>query len=124
MRQTNIIVKFDIEGEHAWPEAPEEYRFLASRHRHIFHFEVHIPVTESRQLEFLDVRRELLATVKASYGYIRSERGGLEPCDFRGMSCEQLAESVSRSVQNKYKVWPYKVIVMEDAFVGAEIING
>lgn len=111
--KTNIIVKFDLEGEHAWPGAPDPYTFLASRHRHIFHFEVYIPVEESRQLEFLEVRRELLRIVKASYG--------TEPCDFRGMSCEKLAESVWKSVKNRFRVEPEKVLVFEDQFVGAEV---
>jgi hypothetical protein len=113
--KTNIIVKWDLEGEHAWPMAPVPYTFLGSRHRHLFYFEVHIPVLASRQLEFLEVRRDLMKIVKSSYGS--------EPCDFRGMSCEELAHSVYRSVENRYKVEPTKVVVMEDAFVGSEVVN-
>lgn len=116
MMKTNIVVKFDLEGRHCWPDAPDMYRLLRSRHSHIFHFEVHIPVTESRQLEFLDVRRELIRVMLTSYGN--------EPCDFRGRSCEQLCLSVWRSVENVYKVTPDKVVVMEDSFVGSEVLNG
>lgn len=113
--RTNIIVKFDLEGEHAWPDPPAKYKFLASRHHHIFHFEAHIPIEESRQLEFLDVRRELMRIIKASYG--------AEPCDFRGMSCEDLAKSLWRSVINRYKIEPARVAVYEDCFVGSEVIG-
>jgi hypothetical protein len=114
--KTSIIVKFDLEGEHAWPGAPEPYTFLSSRHRHIFRFEVHIPVKESRGLEFLEVRREMIRIMKSSYGS--------EPCDFRGMSCEQLALSVRRAIVNTYGVEPSRVAVYEDCFVGAEIYEG
>ena len=112
--RTSIIVKFDIEGFHQWPDAPDEFRELRSKHGHVFHFECFIPVTEAdRQLEFLKVRRELIAALKASYGK--------EPSDFRGMSCEMLADSLARTIQNKYGAMPSRVIVMEDAFVGAEL---
>ena len=114
--RTNIIVKFDIEGFHKWPGPPDEYKRLGSEHGHVFHFEVHIPVTKSRQLEFLSVRRILMRIVKSSYG--------AEPSDFRGMSCEQLAESLWRSVENQYGVAPTRVAVYEDQFVGAELLEG
>jgi hypothetical protein len=109
---TNIIVKFDLEGVHAWPDAPEVYTLLRARHAHIFNFDIRIPVTGSRQLEFLDVRRTLKQTVEKSYGK--------EPCDFRSMSCEQLIDSVVRMVKNIYGIAPDYVSVCEDRFVGAE----
>lgn len=112
--RASIIAKFDMEGFHQWPEAPDDFKELRSKHGHIFHFECFIPVTEAnRQLEFLKVRRELIAALRASYGK--------EPSDFRGMSCEMLADSLARTINNKYGVLPTKVIVMEDVFVGAEL---
>lgn len=111
--RTSIIVKFDLHGVHAWPDAPSEYHILAGRHAHIFHFEVSIPVSASRQIEFLEARTELIRIITNSYGS--------EPCDFRGMSCEQLAASVWRSVCNRYNLSPRRVAVYEDTFVGAEL---
>ncbi len=118
MQKTNIIVKFDLEGYHKWPGPPEQYKRLGSEHGHIFHFEAHIPVEASRQLEFLDVRHVLMSTIENSY----MDTKGV--CDFRGMSCEQLAQSLSRSVFNLFNVLPYRVAVYEDQFVGAEVIDG
>ena len=74
MSETCIIVKFDLEGCHKWPDAPDKYALLRDRHGHIFHFEAKVPVTASRQIEFLDARRELIRATTASYGK--------EPCDF------------------------------------------
>jgi 6-pyruvoyl-tetrahydropterin synthase len=109
-------VKFDLEGYHRWPGAPEEYKRLGSEHGHTFHFEIHIPVEHvNRELEFLDVRRTLVQIVRTSY------KG--EPCDFRGMSCEMIAQSVWRSVENCYGYPPIRIAVYEDVFVGAELLS-
>lgn len=116
MYQKSIIVKFDLEGGHQWSGAPEEFRPLRSFHKHIFHFEAYIPVDDpNRQIEFLKARLELRKAVIASYG--------AEPCDFWHMSCEMLAESLARLIKNKYGVEPTRVVVMEDVFVGAEIVK-
>jgi len=110
---TNIVVRFTLEGTHTWPDAPDEYKLLRARHGHNFLFECHIPVTHSdREMEFLKVRRELVASVRSSF------KG--EPCDFRANSCEALAEHVANTIFNKYERWPTKVAVFEDEFVGAE----
>lgn len=106
----NIVAKWDMLGTHAWLDAPLKYKMLRARHSHIFHFEVSIPVTQSRQLEFLDVRETLIGSLVASY------RG-----DFRGMSCEEIADSLGCTIHNLYEVWPTKVVVMEDQFVGSEV---
>lgn len=112
MSKTFIIVKFDLEGSHKWPDAPDKYALLRNRHGHIFHFEVRVPVTASRQIEFLDARRELKAAVEATYGY--------EPCDFYAMSCEDLAEYLIARVRALYDCGAIAK-VYEDAFVGAEV---
>ena len=115
LRNLSIVVKFDIEGYHKWPTAPEVYKELRSKHGHIFHFECFIPVKgANRDLEFLAVRRELREAIVVSYGK--------EPTDFRGMSCEHLADSIVCTVKNKYGILPTRVVVMEDLFVGAELI--
>jgi hypothetical protein len=99
-----------MEGFHCWPDAPEEYKLLRAPHGHIFRFLCIIPVTESRQLEFLAVRRRLQQVLRNSYG--------AEPADFRSMSCEDLAESLIRSIRNIYEV-ESSVQVLEDPDVGA-----
>lgn len=113
MSVTSIIVKFDIEGGHRWPDAPEGFEHLREHHHHIFHFECYIPVKQSnRELEFLEVRNTLIEIVEDGFG---------RPCDFEDMSCEVLAQLLFTIVEKKYEVRPVKVVVMEDAFVGAEL---
>ncbi len=109
-----IIVKFDLEGMHYWPDAPNEYAVLRSPHGHVFHFEAQIPVTASRQIEFLEARRRLMGAMKAFYGS--------EPCDFGSMSCEDLANALIDCVRSCCS-YSCGVIarVFEDAFVGAEV---
>lgn len=111
-----IVVKFDLEGSHAWPDAPDEFKELRSRHSHIFRFECVIPVSQAnRGLEFLKVRRELRDSVRSSF------KG--EPCDFRSNSCEMMAEHVARTIKAKYGVDASRVRVCEDVFVGGEWTN-
>lgn len=118
--KTNIIVKFDLEGTHSWPNAPNKYIELRAVHGHIFHFEVHIPVREGdRELEFLEARRLLMEAVIRSY----SRRSGGVRCDFRNYSCEMIAKSLGVTTLNILGVTPAKVVVMEDAFVGAEVLK-
>jgi len=112
MNETFIIVKFDIEGSHYWSDAPEAYAILRNKHRHIFHFNTQVPVTASRQVEFLGARRKLMNAMTESYG--------IEPCDFGGMSCEDLAEDLIAQVKILYNCGAV-VEVSEDAFVGAKV---
>ena len=109
--KTSIIVKWDQEGSHNWPNAPPLYTFLASPHHHIFHFEVHIPVGgENRELEFLDVRQQLVKLYSAG-------------CyNFYNRSCEMIARELADAIRVTWNVWPTKVVVMEDMFCGAEVI--
>ncbi len=108
MNKSFIIVKWDLEGTHYWPDAPNEYTILRSPHGHIFHFEVQIPVTTSRQIEFLAFRRRLMNAY------------GTEPCDFESKSCEDLANHLIDYVRYSYNCGAI-ARVFEDAFVGAEV---
>lgn len=112
MNKSFIIVKWDLEGVHYWPDAPNEYVVLRERHGHIFHFEVQIPVSTSRQLEFLEVRRALMDATTYHYGG--------EPCDFRDSSCEDLASAILDFVEDIYGC-DAVARVFEDLFVGAEV---
>lgn len=118
---TNIIAKFDLEGFHHWPGAPDTqvaYDLLRSEHGHIFHFEVYVRVTAAdRQIEFLEFRRQLVELVSKEFNC----DGGLH--DFGHRSCEMLAYEIRNIVFCQWKTIPSKVVVMEDQFVGAEVIR-
>jgi len=106
-----IVVRWDLEGYHRWPDPPARYALLGSDHGHMFHFEVAIPVSGSRQLEFGEVRRLLQQAVL--------DRFGPEPCNFGSRSCEDLVEFV-RWLTGNLVHEPVRVAVYEDRFVGAE----
>jgi hypothetical protein len=51
-----ITVRWTHPGFHAWPEAPPNRAYLRDRHRHLFYYELTIPVTHAdRQVEFHDL---------------------------------------------------------------------
>jgi len=112
MNETFIVVKWDLGGTHNWPDAPIEYAVLRNKHGHIFHFEVQISVSASRQIEFLEARRRLMRATIAEYGP--------EPCDFRDKSCEDLANALIDCIGVIYGCGAI-VRVFEDMFVGAEV---
>lgn len=92
--KTYICVKFEFEGFHHWPEAPNEVDFLRKPHRHLFKGEAKIPVAHNdRQLEYFIVKRFLNKTIKDMYDF---ELGKL--------SCEMMCEDVLKAIQDKFGV--------------------
>lgn len=88
--QTNIGIKFSVEGFHAFPRAKEifgeEVAFLAERHRHKFYIVVEIKVNhDDRDQEFFLLQREVKNYINRIYGI---------PADFRTMSCEAIARDL------------------------------
>ena len=70
-------------GFHHYPDAPKDVDFLASRHRHMFHFKVSVEVShDNREVEFFTLQRWCLE---------QYEKGELE-MDHR--SCEMLAKEL------------------------------
>lgn len=94
-------------GFHAWPGASEERRYLADRHRHLFHARVEISVDhDDREIEFHD-----LFDVLVSACTVFAEAGAA--------SCEQMASYVREVVDRR---WPHRVVsaeISEDGEFGA-----
>lgn len=112
-----VIAAFDIEGTHFWKEAPDAYKILGSNHGHIFHFEVKIEVQSSdREIEFLHLRQEVRLLLMGMY-QTRSE-----PIIFGASSCEMIAVELEAHLRGRMKYNVHSVKVMEDQFVGAEVI--
>lgn len=80
--KTAIVVTFQVEGTHRWPECPfEDVAFLREKHRHIFHVRATKQVTHSdRQVEIIRLKRSMLMYA--------DKFGG----DFGRASCEDMAE--------------------------------
>jgi len=113
-----IWVTFTREGIHKYPEAAtnpglatgDEYdvSFLASPHRHTFHFKIFITVEHSnRAIEFIQFKRWLENLYKNNTLQL----------DYR--SCEMIAEDLYLQIANKYPGRDVKIEVSEDNENGA-----
>jgi len=107
-----IWVTFQREGIHCYPAAATDPKladvsFLASPHRHIFHFKVWIEVDHSdRAIEFIQFKR-----------WLESLYTGLLELNYK--SCEMIAEDLYEQINKKYpnrEVW---IEVSEDGENGA-----
>ena len=102
-----VLIDFDIEGFHNYPESPKEVEFLKYPHRHLFQIKMGFEVTDSnREIEIFimtDVVKE----------YINSKYG--TPAQFQNMSCEHIAEDLLNKFNSKF------VEVLEDSKGGARV---
>ena len=101
-----VTVHLTQEGFHNWPDAPEHRAYLGQRHRHLFHYEVSVQVTElNRQVEFHDLLESVQRVVVTNYG---------------AMSCEMIALDLAQSVVRWYDA-NARVSVFEDGECGATV---
>jgi len=116
-----IWVKFQKEGIHCYPAAAtdpklatgDEYdvSFLATPHRHIFHFQVNIQVfDDDRDIEFIQFKRWL----EKCYS-----NGTLE---LNHKSCEMIARELNTTITARYPGRQTLISVSEDDENGASII--
>jgi hypothetical protein len=114
-----IFVTFQKEGIHCYPAASidanlatgDEYdvSFLATPHRHIFHFNVAIQVFHNdRDIEFIQFKRWL----ENLY------RGTLE---LNHKSCEMISDDLYLTISNRYPDRDIHITVSEDGENGATI---
>jgi hypothetical protein len=115
-----IFVTFQKEGIHKYPAAAtdpslatgDEYdvSFLATPHRHIFHFNVSIEVFHNdRDIEFIQFKRWLLNLYSM---------GTLE-LDYK--SCEMLSDALYYQIAARYPNRDIAITVSEDGENGATI---
>lgn len=117
-----IWVTFRREGIHKYPAAAtdpnlatgDEYdvSFLASAHRHIFHFRVWISVDHAdRDVEFIQFKRWLERLYSGNQGVLSLDH----------KSCEMMSDDLYVTISNKYpgrEVW---IEVSEDGENGSFI---
>lgn len=112
--KTNIIIRFQLDGMHNFPKAAllfPEAAFLADRHRHMFHFELHKQVNhDDRDVEFICFKRDVMNYLVKRYS--DNYRRTLE---FGAMSCEMIARELLEYFDCE------RVLVFEDQENGAEI---
>ena len=109
---SSIFVRWTQEGWHRWPEASGTREYLASRHRHLFHYEVTITVEHNdREIEFHDLLHLCCGVVTES--------------ELGRSSCEDLARRIVDVVRSQYPNRPfYSCSVSEDGEVGATVTEG
>lgn len=95
-----IIVRWEFEGFHSYPDAPNEVAFLKNHHRHLFKCSAKIEVAHNeRDLEFFIVKSFLQNISKSE-------------CDDR--SCESLAEMFINAIRSRFAQRSVSVEVSED----------
>ena len=100
-----VVSTVRVEGFHAWPGAIEGVEFLASRHRHVFHVRVEVPVSHGdREVEIILLGRRVAGAIREKFGC---------PAEFGSMSCEAIAAFVLDAVGAS------RVEVLEDGENGA-----
>jgi hypothetical protein len=111
--QNFIEVRFQFEGIHHWPEAPDEVAFLREKHRHMFHVRARMNVHHSdRDLEFIMVKHRLQALV-GCFGF-----------DLGRLSCEQMAYEILKYAVVDLARTEVEVEVTEDGENGAVVRYG
>jgi hypothetical protein len=117
-----IFVQFQKEGIHCYPAAAtdpqlntsDEYNvaFLASPHRHIFHFRVSIDVWHNdRDIEFIQFKRWLEALYSGSNTVL----------ELNYKSCEMIADDLYLQIADRYPNRAVTIEVSEDGENGCSI---
>lgn len=120
--QKKVWVTFQKEGVHCFPAAAtdpklntgDEYdvSFLASPHRHIFHFRVCIDVYhDDRELEFIQFKRWLENLYASSNGVL----------ELNYKSCEMIADDLYLQIAAKYPNRDVWIEVSEDGENGCYV---
>lgn len=109
-----VWIKFNREGIHAYPEAgtnPDlaDVKFLASPHRHIFHFKIGIQVYHlDREIEFIQFKRWIESLYNGSL-------------DLDNKSCEMISDELYEIIATKFPNRNITIEVSEDDENGSYI---
>jgi hypothetical protein len=120
--QRQIWITFQKEGVHCYPAAAtdpqlatgDEYdvSFLASPHRHMFHFRVSIDVFHNdRDIEFIQFKRWLVALYNGSNSVL----------ELNYKSCEMIADDLYVQIAARYPNRCVTIEVSEDGENGCSI---
>ena len=105
---TELIVSFEIDGLHFWPNAPKQYEEFSHPHRHLFKIVCFLPVTikkeSDRPVELWEFRQTVIEWVTKIYG---------NPAQFDVLSCEGLSNLLLKEFHLS------KCYVFEDSSHGA-----
>lgn len=107
-----IKVTTQFEGQHCWPDAPEEVIFLRNVHRHMFCVCVRMEVFHNdREIEFIILKHQVEDFIADADWPLHT-------------SCEMMCESILEFIQSKYGPGRrISVEVSEDGENGAVVTN-
>ena len=111
---TELVVGFEVDGLHYWPDAPQKYKEFGQPHRHLFKVVGWYPTGDSqdptrRDVELWELRQDTIACLDSWYPPL----GGV--CNFGPMSCEGIADFL------KNKMGFSRVFVGEEDCLGAMV---
>ncbi len=111
-----VMVKLDVVGFHAWPQAPDHVAYLRDKHRHVFGIKIGATVDNpDRQIEYHSLKRDATALIANFFG-----RDGFGEFDFEDRSCEAIADSVGALLRS-YRIPVSFVEVWEDDENGSRL---
>lgn len=127
VRSKQIVVRFDLEGVHHFPNAEQilgefktpdqDVKFLEYPHRHKFFFEIKIDVSgDNREIEFFQFQRKMKSEIVQFYNGNPSLQFGARSCE---MICQEVIDLVLMHYPN-YK-GTLQVGVFEDNENGSEV---
>jgi len=109
-KNKTVILDFEVEGFHYYPNAPKVVDFLKDRHRHLFQIRAGYKVNDSNREKEIFIQQDFLKEyLTESYGY---------PCEFKNMSCEMIAEDLLDFIKEDSGIW---IEVFEDGKGGARV---
>jgi hypothetical protein len=113
---TTVFCTFQVPGFHNWEGAPDEFAYLRSVHRHMFHVCVSTKVLHNdRDIEFIWMKA--VATSEFSSLGTKSILG----IEFGGKSCEMLATELMQKLHNEEHWDVVSISVSEDGENGATV---
>ena len=109
---SELIVSFELDGTHFWPNAPKKYEEFSHPHRHLFKFicwkPVEVKSNVDRPIELWELRKNTISIIEQVF--CKNENGVVNFADF---SCEGIANYVKDSEGFS------KVFCGEEWFLGA-----
>lgn len=127
-----LIIKFNISGFHYWKNAPNKYFYLRNLHRHLFHWEIVVKVTDAdREIEFIDFNDKVQRLLKGEFNSLSGNiivKEGIkdliildsEALYFGSRSCEMIAQETYNLIKQKYNdIIIHSIAVIEDNENGA-----
>ena len=96
MKKT-VIIQFEIEGFHHYPNAPKEVEFLSYNHRHTFKVKCGYKVEDLNREKEIFIYRDIVKK------YLIKQYGN--PSQFKNMSCEMIAEEILKQYTKDDMIW-------------------